>query len=859
MNVPFVSSGALSRRHYKLVSDVENAATMQAADQFLLAEINHIQRRARSADLSLKDWKENLILLLHCSLTISAALPMHALDFALPHAVTVAEAGESVPDKRIGYLFCAEVMSHDHELRLMLVNTIRKDLESQEIPRICLALDALITSPSHDVISAVQPRLHDLLSHTSLHVRRRALLAFRALAEHDAALLHRISGDITKRLHDTYPVVLNAALAVAIAAVEAHVFRRTVHELLSSLMQARESNLAHGPLLQTLRALRTIGYIFFYTLALSVFMLFSTVKPMTLLDEGLSPVADIRDYLTSRDVNEQVLFLNCLDSIDPILWAGTKPDVRPLVLEEWEVERVMGFLDSPDPLIRKKARISFCRSLRIALTFRAVFQTLAILNKIDGNIVSTYYVQSVETMPSDLPLPAREAYVGRLLEVIETQCYEEGEAYANAVLDLLRKLSMLSTVASTSSSSPPAAGRPHVLESVVTAVLEHIRFGKANFRVGCATTFVASVLSTESDVEPTAMVITAALATEFCGQLAMAPVSLLRGFSTRLDRCPVGVQDACLLAMLRIAVECEDVPGDVLHTVQELARNAGRHIRRRCEQFTTLSQQPTVLREVIQRARSHSLPDFLEALQVTRLPNASAASKPGSSPVLSERSLSGSKLRYDAYEAPHPAARIRARRLSSGTSSVHSGMSAEKDLSRTVSPGQLTLMASLTDADNALNVSCQPPQARSHAPRPQVQTAVDDLASRVDLIAFDSPFIANPPANASSGEDNGAHEAEFERIWNALDKANNARGWCEAGLEEVVNRLCGLELHVHTVPEGSPPFLGELKIIVRGAGSDSGNSAVLRLRANDSDGCLWRMRCGDPSLQVQIKRLLADG
>ena len=90
-----------------------------------------------------KDWKENLILLLHCSLTISAALPMHALDFALPHAVTVAEAGESVPDKRIGrsllrnsgsslssrppgYLFCAEVMSHDHELRLMLVNTIRK-------------------------------------------------------------------------------------------------------------------------------------------------------------------------------------------------------------------------------------------------------------------------------------------------------------------------------------------------------------------------------------------------------------------------------------------------------------------------------------------------------------------------------------------------------------------------------------------------------------------------------------------------------------------------------------------------------------------------------------------------------------
>jgi AP-4 complex subunit epsilon-1 len=65
-----------------------------------------------------------------------------AFDFALPHAVGLAEAGQRLEQKRIGtcalfsrgtsnydcsgFLFCAEVMPPTHELQLMLVNTLRK-------------------------------------------------------------------------------------------------------------------------------------------------------------------------------------------------------------------------------------------------------------------------------------------------------------------------------------------------------------------------------------------------------------------------------------------------------------------------------------------------------------------------------------------------------------------------------------------------------------------------------------------------------------------------------------------------------------------------------------------------------------
>lgn len=669
-------------------------------------------------------------------------------------------------------------------------------------------------------------------------------------------------------------MVLNAAMAVAVAAiqndsVDPDIFRPAIEELLMSLAKANDIELAHGPLLSATSALRSIGLdqenldmvatVFSSAvntndrpLVLSTFMLLCTVDPAILLGKDLSPVRDIRDYLTSSEPNDQALFLSCLDAVDPVLWAGTKPETMPLVLEEWEIERVMGFLDSFDPLVRKK--------------------TLAILNKIDGNIVSTYYVQSVETMPPDLPLPAREAYVSRLLEVIEMRCDHEGEAYAHAVLDLLRKLSMFSAGVSASTSGPSASNKASVLESVVAAVLEHVRFGDATFRVSCATTFVASIVGYEGEsslmteskasdgsaggntAEPTGMVIAAALGTEFCGQLAMSPASLLRGFSSRLSRCPAGVQDACLLAMLRISAECERVPPDIMQTVQEIAKRAGRHIRRRCTQFVALSDQPAALRDVLQRAKSQSLPDFLEALQSTPIRESSPITSKGTSgddrsPALTEQPLSESKLRYDAYEAPRPTARIRTRRLSS-TSSIHSGVSADRQMSRTISPGQLAVVGQMNEYGGASKMN-------THVGQPKIQTAVDDVASRVDLIAFDSPFMSDPPTIASPGAD-AAHEVDFERIWNTLENASSARGWCEAGLEDIVNRLRGLELPVQTVAEGSPPFLGELKIIVQGAGGEPGNSAILRVRANDSDGCLWRMRCGDASLQIQIKRLLTD-
>jgi hypothetical protein len=53
MDVPFISSGAMSRAHYALVRNVENAASPQAADHILLNELDVIRRNLQQPHLSI--------------------------------------------------------------------------------------------------------------------------------------------------------------------------------------------------------------------------------------------------------------------------------------------------------------------------------------------------------------------------------------------------------------------------------------------------------------------------------------------------------------------------------------------------------------------------------------------------------------------------------------------------------------------------------------------------------------------------------------------------------------------------------------------------------------------------------------
>ncbi|KAJ7128916.1 armadillo-type protein [Mycena crocata] len=838
MEVPFVSSGALSRAHYTLVRNVESSASPEMADSYILKEVESIRSRLRHPTISLKETKECLIILLYCSMSIaSPALPTGSLDFALPQAVNLAEAGKRVHDKRIGYLFCTEIMSSVHELRLMLVNTLRKDLESPTTALICLSLDNLIMSPSEDVIPAVQSRLQDLLSNPSPHVRRRALLACSALSRYQPDLLQRVTSKVLKRLRDPHPVVVGAALIVSSELVRVHKPNgKDIQEVVNNLLQTSWSNYREQSgrwiVLQILGTLRTVGLLHSnlglilqmiqstaessdHPVMCAAFLLLSDIAAGEIrtaqISASFSPAANIRQLLMSRSVNDQYIFLSCLSCLNPELWAGTSGDI-PAVLEEWEVGRVMELLDSSDKTIRQK--------------------TLGILNRIDLNIVNAYYSQSLQTLPDDLNLNGISEYITRLLEVIEIQADEDGELYAGQLRELFAGLE---------TRSPRYAQL--VVENAVEMVLLHLRHATSTFQIGCASTLVTTLASPDVFLGQTMMVIVPALATEYSGKLSVPPPDVLRGLSSRLPLCSLAVQDACLLAMLRISAECEQVPSEVLICVNDLGNQSRRHIRLRCEEFTFIAGQKDVLAEIIQSAHSSSLPDFLDALH--RYKTVTSKTKPdlareSSSPSSSRASLPSShKLRYTAYETPPPTARLRDRASSGGSSGSRSSQlssagsaQALDELTRTVTAGDLTLAAAAQSLDTS-----------SH-----IRPAETSSSQAVDLIAFnDSPFISDPSADGPG---------DFESIWNALNESSGARGWCDVSLEDVVKRLESMEDTLKVISVEELPFVGDLKILINGEDATRG-IGVLRLRASEEGSCLWRMRCGDAQLRIRVKRLLS--
>ncbi|KAK0459159.1 armadillo-type protein [Desarmillaria tabescens] len=825
MDVPFISSGASSRRHYTLVRNVETAQSAQQADEYIFAEVRSIQSQFNDPRLSLRSCKELLIVLLYCyNAVTTSGLKQEALYFAIPHAINLAEAASNAKDKRIGYLFCSEIMPPNHELQLMLVNTLRKDLEDSSLMRICLALDNLIASSTEDVIPAVQARLHDLLVHNSPYIRRRALLVYRALSRHDPDLMKPIIPTVMKRMKDHDPSVSGSAIAISASISDNRDIHKLTNELFSSvstighpesrywlltiIRTLRNLGLNDTNLPNVIRLIRSASTSKDYGLLREAALLLGEIRNEAFFNVAMSsrraPVESIREILVSREPNEQYLFLSCLECVHPMWWAGITPEC-PAVLEEWEVERFMQLLDSADPLIRRKAN-------------PILTMTLKILNRVDPDIISAYYAQSVRALPAEMPYNNKVESTWRLLEVLQVQFAGDGEQYSRQTLELFRHVESV---------GPSDSQR--VLDAAVEKVLSFIRDSSSMFQIASSTVFLARLTDGE-DMGPTMMVIVAALGCEYCELLSLPPKDVLNALSSRLASSTASIQDVCLVSMLRISAECDTVPEEVKLAVSGLAETSRQYIRRRCEQFLKLSTQKDVLKSILRSARSLTLPHVLEALvqQGSKLSSTSLPTSPqkpsGSLSLTASPSLGASKLRYDAYEKPAPIPRLRGRRPSSVRSESTSG--SNPALSRTVTAGDLALAAQEFEM-----MSLSSPQTRP-----------TDQVARPDLIAFDTPFISDPDPT------------DFETSWNALGPSTSARGWFEGSVDILLERLKGVDGNeIKVFPAGEPPFEGEVKVILQ-----QSSETVLRLRASDDGGCLWRLRCGDAQLRVRIKRALVE-
>lgn len=72
----------------------------------------------------------------------------------------------------------------------------------------------------------------------------------------------------------------------------------------------------------------------------------------------------------------------------------------------------------------------------------------------------------------------------------------------------------------------------------------------------------------------------------------------------------------------------------------------------------------------------------------------------------------------------------------------------------------------------------------------------------MDLIAFDSPFVSDPPEDPK--------EPDFEHVWNSFADQTGSRGWYNGSIDNVVQRIQGLAARrLQVIPADVPPFLGK--------------------------------------------------
>jgi hypothetical protein len=98
--------------------------------------------------------KDYMIRLIHCFML------GYNVDFSVIYAIMASQSGETAMDRRVGnveprtprclktdaclgYLACTLFLEHDHELGIMLINTLQRDLKSQNYLDRCAALNAI--------------------------------------------------------------------------------------------------------------------------------------------------------------------------------------------------------------------------------------------------------------------------------------------------------------------------------------------------------------------------------------------------------------------------------------------------------------------------------------------------------------------------------------------------------------------------------------------------------------------------------------------------------------------------------------------------------------------------------------------
>ncbi|XP_055991374.1 AP-4 complex subunit epsilon-1 [Sorex fumeus] len=164
------SRPSCSSRLGGLVRGITALSSKHEEEKLIQQELSNLKATVSAPTTTLRMMKECMVRLIYCEMLGYDA------SFGYIHAIKLAQQGNLL-EKRVGYLAVSLFLHESHELLLLLVNTVVKDLQSTNLVEVCMALTVVSQIFPREMIPAVLPLVEDKLQHSKEIVRRKAVLA----------------------------------------------------------------------------------------------------------------------------------------------------------------------------------------------------------------------------------------------------------------------------------------------------------------------------------------------------------------------------------------------------------------------------------------------------------------------------------------------------------------------------------------------------------------------------------------------------------------------------------------------------------------------------------------------------------
>ena len=201
-----MSSGQhLTKEMYDLIKSIGETRSKQEEDKIITTELNSLKTKIKEKNLSSKKQKENLIRAIYIEML------GHDASFGYIEAVNMTQS-KVFSLKRMGYLASCLFFHENSEYLLLLVATIQKDLASNNINEMCVALNTVSKLVSSGIVHALVDPIINLLTHNNELIRKKAILCIQKISAISSSLVSSYPDKMKRALCDKDPSVMGAVL-----------------------------------------------------------------------------------------------------------------------------------------------------------------------------------------------------------------------------------------------------------------------------------------------------------------------------------------------------------------------------------------------------------------------------------------------------------------------------------------------------------------------------------------------------------------------------------------------------------------------------------------------------------------------